>query len=85
MFGKTIQGAELSECSQFVFRERDTPFEIVQRLESAMFSFSLDLFAMFLAQSVYDAKSQPHCVVINNPHRRFASASRRSSRVAIRA
>jgi hypothetical protein len=83
MFDKTIQGPEFSQCSQFVFRQWDTPFEIVQRLESAIFSLSLDLFGVCLAQSVYDAKSQPHCVVINNPHRRFASASRRSSLVAI--
>ena len=46
-----------------------------------MFSFPLDLFAMFLAQSVYDAKSKTYSFA--DPHRRFASASRRSSLVAI--
>src|SRR5215211_5249325 len=66
MFGKTIEGAQFSQDAQFMFRERNAPFEIAQRFESAVFSFSLDLFAMFLAQSVYDAKSETHRVIVDN-------------------
>src|SRR5262245_61697446 len=49
-----------------MFRKRDASFEIIQRLESAMFSFSLDLFAMFLAQSIYDTQPKSECVIVDN-------------------
>src|SRR3954469_3453241 len=66
MFSETIEPAQFSQSAQFAFRERDAPFEIVQRLEAEMFSFSLDFFAVFLAQPVYDAKSQTHRIVIDD-------------------
>src|SRR2546421_2210383 len=66
MFGKTIERAQFSQGTQFVLCERNTSFEIVQRFEPDIFSFSLDFFSVFLAQSVYDAKSETNRIVVEN-------------------
>ena len=59
MFGKTIERAQFSQGAQFVLCERHMPFQIVQRFKSSILSFSPhELFGVFLAQSVYDAKSE---------------------------
>src|SRR4030095_6580449 len=66
MFSKTIEPAKFSQCSQFIFREQDAPFEILQRLEWAGLPLPNELFSVFLAQSVYHAKSETHRVVIDD-------------------
>src|SRR5262249_22715212 len=66
MFGEAIERAEFSQYTQFVFRKRHTPFEIVQRFKCSILSLPDEISGAFLAQSVYDAKSQAHCVVIDN-------------------
>ena len=81
MFGKAIQGAEFRQGAQFVFRKRHTPFEIVQRLKCSILALPDELFSVFLTQSVYDTKSKTNS--FTDPPRRFASASLRSSLVAI--
>src|SRR5215475_14897200 len=66
MFGKTIERAEFRQCSQFVLCERHTPLQIVQRLKGLILSLLHQLFSALLAQSVYDAKSETHRVVIDD-------------------
>ena len=73
MFGKTIERAQFGQGAQFVLCERHMPLQIVQRFEWPMLPLFKELFSVFLAQSAYDAKSETHRV--DNPHRRFASAS----------
>src|SRR4029077_7239155 len=81
MFDKTVESAQFSQGAQFVLCERHMPLQIVQRLEWPTLPLFKELFNVFLAQSVYDAKSETNSFA--DPHRRFASASRRSSLVAI--
>jgi hypothetical protein len=66
MVDETIQGAEFRQDPQFVFCKRHAPFEIVQRLKCSMLALPDQLFGVFLAQSVYDTKSEPHRIVIDN-------------------
>src|SRR2546421_5306776 len=75
MFRETIQGTELSERSQFFCGNQNAPLEIIERLELSAsgqtrrgesLSFALDLFAVLLAQSVYDTKPEPKCIVIQD-------------------
>jgi hypothetical protein len=66
MLSKTIERSEFGQCAQFVFRKRHPPLEIVHRLELSIFALPHEFFGVFLPQSVRDAKSQTHCVVIDN-------------------
>ena len=58
--------APSSASAQFTFCERHAPFEIVQRLEWPTLPLFKELFSVFLTQSVYDAKSETHRVVIDD-------------------
>ena len=49
MFSKTIERAEFRQTTQFIFRERDAPLEIVERLEWSLLSLPDEFFGMLLA------------------------------------
>src|SRR5438034_4294297 len=66
MFGKTIERAQFSQGAQFVLWERHMPLQIVQRFKGSILPLPHKLFSVFLAQSVYDTKSETHRVVIDN-------------------
>ena len=66
MLGETIQRAELRQSSQFFFRKRNPPFEIIERLKWSILSLPHDFFAMLLPQSIHHAKAEADGVVIDD-------------------
>src|SRR6266853_5443842 len=66
MFGETIERTQFSQGAQFVLCERHMPLQIVQRFKGSILPLPHELFSVFLTQSVYDAKSETHRVVVDN-------------------
>src|SRR3954452_23916587 len=66
MVSETIQGTQLGQFAQFVFRHRNPPAKIFQRIKWPLAAFSLDGFTMFLPEAAYHAKAEAKGVVRNN-------------------
>src|SRR6266480_2796478 len=66
MIRETIERTEFRKRSQFFFRKRNAPFEVFERPKLSILPRALDLFGMFLAQSVHHTKSKSKSIVVDH-------------------